>query len=58
MAELEGCRAGLKGDQEAALAALEKGARPKYAAALQLLALGDTEKADQWSKEALKGREI
>lgn len=48
-AELEGWRAVLDGDEEAALAALGKSSRPRHALALDYLALGDLEKADALS---------
>ena len=60
-AELDGCLAALTGDTEAALKALEKSRRPKYALALQHLKLGDPEKADELSKaevDAHKGETL
>ena len=56
-AELEGCLAALSGDRETALQALEKSPRPKCAAALQHLALGDAGKADALSKAAVEGHD-
>ena len=54
-AELEGCLAALKGDTDAALKALEKSSRPKHAAALEYISLGDLEKADSLSKAEVSG---
>jgi peroxiredoxin len=54
-AELEGCLAALNGDMPAALQALAKSARPKHAAALEYLSLGNLEKADSLSEEEVKG---
>lgn len=54
-AELEGCLAALNGDKEAALKALATSTRPKHAAALEYLSLGDLEKADSLSKAEVSG---
>jgi peroxiredoxin len=53
--ELEGCLAALNGDKDSALKALEKSTRPKHAAALEYLSLGDLEKADSLSAAEVKG---
>jgi peroxiredoxin/Tfp pilus assembly protein PilF len=54
-AELEGCLAALNGDKPAALEALAKSARPKHAAALEYMSLGDLEKADSLSEAEVNG---
>lgn len=54
-AELEGCLAALTGDTDSALKALEKSSRPKHAAALEYISLGDLEKADSLSKAEVSG---
>ncbi len=54
-AELQGYLAALNGDVESALKALEKSTRPKHAAALEYLALGDTEKAASLSAAEVSG---
>lgn len=54
-AELEGCLAALEGDKESALEALAKSTRPKHAAALEHMSLGDLEKADSLSKAETSG---
>jgi peroxiredoxin len=55
--ELNGCLALLKGEVEEGLKPLEKSQRPKYALALQYLALGNEEKAESLSAEAVKSGE-
>lgn len=54
-AELEGCMAALEGVNDAALEAMAKGSRPKWAVALEYLSLGDTEKADATSAAEVNG---
>ena len=54
-AELEGCLAALNGEKEAALKALATTTRPKHAAALEHMELGDLEKADSLSKAEAGG---
>lgn len=53
--ELEGCLAAMSGDKDAAIKALEKSSRPKYATALEYMSLGNLEKADSLSAEEVKG---
>lgn len=53
-AEMEAWLAALNGDKEAGLKSLEKSTRPKWAVALETMALGDLEKADAMSGAEVK----
>ena len=53
--EMEAWLASLNGDKEAGLKTLEKSTRPKWAVALEFMALGDLEKADAMSEAEVKG---